>query len=56
MDNLFSLILLFFSLLSILYATSYANYEFQHKNKKGAIILYIIALFCLIISFIQPFF
>ena len=38
-------ILIILNILGISYALPYANYEFHNKNKKGAIMIYIIALF-----------
>ena len=51
----FNFFILILGILSALYAIPYANYEFSQKNKKSAIIIYIIALLATFLSVLQFF-
>ena len=50
-----ALIILVLTIFSTAYAIPYANYEFNKKNKAGAIMIYLIATACITTSIIQLF-
>lgn len=49
----FDFVITILGILSAIYAISYANFEFQNKNKASAIIIYIIALAGMFLSIFQ---